>query len=629
MSREGEWFPRPNLNSINKRFHRLNPVVKGGLRFALAGLAVGTITAREVLAKPDENISEPHQIAEEYFNNHSPSDPQSIIVRFKKTVSEDEKNQIRGQHGLRKDKEIQQIRVEKLHVDSSRKDLIIDALRNDSKIDFAEPDYIAQGDFIPDDPLYPSQWALLKINAPQAWDKTRGSSAVIIAVIDGGLDLGHPDFAGKNITGFDFVNNDSDPSDDHGHGTHVTGIIVANINNAIGISGISGESNVLKIYKVLDENNFGYYFNIAQAIIQAVEDGAKVINISIVGFSPSTQLQDAINFAKSRGVVVVAAAGNTGSNETVYPAFYAFAVAATDENDLRATFSTYGAWIDLAAPGVNINSTYLRSKGALYIIMSGTSMASPHVAGGAALLFAAGATSNIQVEWLLKNGAVDLGEIGPDQYYGSGRLDLKSSLNLLEEQKTPTPSPTATETNTPTATSTSTATATQTATNTSTPVPSGTPTSTATMTPTVTSTHTPTPSQTPTSTLTPKPTETPTSSATKTATSSQTATASATPTSSPTVENTPSPTITPSQTSTSITVPSETPTSTATITSSATTAATAVRLTPTLTPKPDLETATPTSTSSPKPITQTPVATVPTPGGWKVRIPIIINQWRN
>jgi len=266
-------------------------------------------------------------------------------------------------------------------------------------VEYAEPNYIYERMVVPNDQHYGVQWALPKISAPSAWDITTGSTTVKVAVLDTGYDTTHPDLYPQVVSSKDFTILDGSPDtvqDGHGHGTHVAGTVAALTNNSIGVAAI-GWNTKLMIGKVLGNNGSGYLSEIANGITWAADNGAKVINMSLGGSSGSTTLQNAVNYAWNKGVVLVAAAGNAGNTRQTYPAAYTncIAVAATTSNDSRASFSTYGSWVDCAAPGVDIASTY---KGSAYAYMSGTSMAAPHVAGLAGLVWATShGTSNTNV----------------------------------------------------------------------------------------------------------------------------------------------------------------------------------------------------------------------------------------
>lgn len=241
---------------------------------------------------------------------------------------------------------------------------------------------------IPNDPLYQDQWGLSKIQADLAWEVSHGSSSADIAIVDTGINGSHPDLALKLKASVDctvsYTCPPSLPVDFNGHGTHVAGIASAVTNNSIGVAGLAWEGSLVSV-KALDDNGSGYYSWVSNAIYWAADNGVKVINLSLGGNSPSKTLERAINYAWDKGVVIVAAAGNNGSAKKTYPAYYknAIAVAATNSDDKKAWFSNYGLWVDVAAPGENIISTYKDG----YEKLSGTSMSTPFVSGLAALLY--------------------------------------------------------------------------------------------------------------------------------------------------------------------------------------------------------------------------------------------------
>ncbi|MDB5099692.1 MAG: peptidase, partial [Cyanobacteria bacterium RYN_339] len=253
----------------------------------------------------------------------------------------------------------------------------------DPAVEVVEPDYRMYTYATPTDPSYGQQWDMAKIQLGAALDVTPGKESALVACVDSGVDYNHPDLAGQVAKGHDFVNNDDDPMDDNGHGSHTAGTVAARTNNGTGIAGVAGGCKVLAV-KVMDANGGGDVSNISAGIDYAVKAGAKVINLSLGAPQESQILHAAVQQAVKAGVVVVAAAGNDGSTTRNYPAAYpeVLSVGATDENDARANFSTFGSWVKIAAPGTHILSTF---KGA-YKQLDGTSMASPHVAGAAALV---------------------------------------------------------------------------------------------------------------------------------------------------------------------------------------------------------------------------------------------------
>lgn len=274
-----------------------------------------------------------------------------------------------------------------------------DALRADPRLAYAEPNYryhilevaeeadeASHATYNPPGEDLGPLWGIRKIQAPEAWDRTRGKASVLVAVIDTGVDYRHDDLAGFVVKGPDLVNRDGDPMDDHGHGTHVAGTIAARANGT-GVVGVAYGVKVLAI-KALDEDGSGPEDQIARAIDAAIQNGARVINMSLGGPDDSRALRDAVARAHRKGVLCVVAAGNDGNTRNGYPAAYpdAFAVGATDTADRRTYFSNYGRYVQIAAPGAGILSS---AAGGGYERLSGTSMAAPHVAGAAGLLLSA------------------------------------------------------------------------------------------------------------------------------------------------------------------------------------------------------------------------------------------------
>lgn len=279
-----------------------------------------------------------------------------------------------------------------VRVPANQVEALVRAYRSEVSVQFAEPDYIAYAILTPNDPHFDKQWGMVKIEAPKAWDVTTGSFEVRIAICDTGIDQDHEDLAAKIVANKNFTRSRT-VDDRHGHGTHVAGIAAAITNNGKGVAGVGFESSLMNV-KVLDDTGMGFYSWVANGIIWAADNGAKVINLSLGGSSPSDTLESAVDYAWGKGCVLVAAAGNDNTDSPMYPAYYAncIAVAATDKNDAKATFSNYGPWVDIAAPGVDIFSTMPNHRNRIGILhygsLSGTSMAAPHVSGVAALVFA-------------------------------------------------------------------------------------------------------------------------------------------------------------------------------------------------------------------------------------------------
>jgi M6 family metalloprotease-like protein len=247
-------------------------------------------------------------------------------------------------------------------------------------VQMSEADYVVQAQEVPTDPLAGEQWALTSLNMPTVWESNSTTTARI-AVIDSGIENEHPDLAGRVVLERDFVEGDALAQDDFGHGTAVAGVIAAQ-HNTMGIAGLAPTTELIDL-RVLDARGQGRYTQVAAAIIYAADNGAQIINLSLGGSAASITLQNAIDYALSRGVTVVAAAGNTGS-DLLFPANYApvIAVGSLDADGQVSSFSARGAGVDVYAPGGSILST---TRGADYLTRSGTSLAAPHVAAALAL----------------------------------------------------------------------------------------------------------------------------------------------------------------------------------------------------------------------------------------------------
>ena len=281
----------------------------------------------------------------------------------------------------------------------------------------------------------------------QAWDITRGSNDIIVAVVDTGVDMDHPELKDYLIEGYDFINEDSDPDDDNGHGTHVAGIIGASINNSLGIAGVASGVKIMPV-KVLKANSGGNSHNIARGIVWAVNHGARVINLSLGTASSNNELNMAITYALGKNVVVTAANTNDGENKPKYPAAYSgmgvIAVGATNIKNKLADFSNWGKWTSVVAPGVNILSTYPQGKGPSeletilgtrdYNILSGTSQATPYISGIAALLLSyKPELTNYQVKYILENTAQKLNSKSFDDHFGNGLVNAYKALKMVEK----------------------------------------------------------------------------------------------------------------------------------------------------------------------------------------------------
>ncbi|MEV7624390.1 S8 family serine peptidase [Actinoplanes sp. NPDC089786] len=317
-------------------------------------------------------------------------------------------------------------------VPRSRVAAVADELRADPAVAYVEPDHIAHAAAVvtPNDPYYAQQWGIAKTRVNTAWTASRGSAAITVAVVDTGVKR-LPDLAANLLPGYDFVNSDTDPADDDGHGTMTAQVIAATPNNGAGVAGICWTCKILPV-KVLGAGGSGSYSNIAAGIRYAADHGADIINLSLGGSSDSQVLRSAVAYAVSKNALVIAAAGNEGSAALHYPAAMpsVLAVGASTPGDARYPWSNYGAsWADLAAPGCN---PVLNTAGVL-TNFCGTSSATPFASGVAALLVAAKpAATPATVRLALEKTAVKLA--GNWLAAGSGRIDAAAALSTVRGQ---------------------------------------------------------------------------------------------------------------------------------------------------------------------------------------------------
>lgn len=302
-------------------------------------------------------------------------------------------------------------------------------------VEYIEPNYIYKTQEIPNDPDYNKQWNLRSINIEAAWEETKGEG-ITVAVIDTGVTQ-VPDLKQtKLVPGYDFVNDQVNASDDNGHGTHVAGTIAQSTNNGYGVAGIAYQAQVMPL-KVLSRGGGGEVADIAEAIRFAADNNADVINMSLGGGGASQIMQEAIDYAYNKGVVVVAAAGNANQNSANYPARYprVISVAALDSAGVKAPYSNYGAGVDISAPGGSegakiIQETIDAGTGKpVFADYQGTSMAAPHVAGVAALVKASGISEPEAVLNVLQQSARQIKE-DPLNHFGAGQLDAAAAVKL-------------------------------------------------------------------------------------------------------------------------------------------------------------------------------------------------------
>ncbi|WP_128101694.1 S8 family peptidase [Paenibacillus sp. DCT19] len=360
-------------------------------------------------------------MAESKFHPHA---PKQLLVKFREGTTPDEMHTLHRKGRCNVAETYEDMGWFRLE---SRKNMLrmLKHYKDHELIEHAEPNYYVNASFTPNDPFFPYQYNLPKINAPAAWDINQSNSTIKIAIIDTGVQLNHPELAAKLLPGYDYVDYDNIPEDGNGHGTHVAGIAASITNNGVGIAGVAPLASIVPL-RVLDNNGQGTMGNVGNGLVFAANNGVQVINLSLGGPMGEAFLQAAVQYAWDRGAVIIAAAGNDNTSYPIVPASYpnVIAVASTDPSDLKSNFSNYGPWVDMAAPGDTILSTYL---GGSYAYLSGTSMAAPHVAGVAALLAAKGKT-NAQIRDALCFASDPVS--GSGIYWQYGRLNAYQSLQV-------------------------------------------------------------------------------------------------------------------------------------------------------------------------------------------------------
>ena len=385
-----------------------------------------------------------------------------IIVKFRKDVSEEHIKQINSKYGTEDIYTSPFAGFKRIRIAPGKSpEEIVGLYNSDSNVEYAEPDYYAYAHFIPNDQYYNFQWNFKQtggINIEPAWDLTTGDPNVIAAVLDTGVAYEDyknfqiaPDLVNTHfVPGYDFYKNDSHPNDEEGHGTHVTGTIAQSTNNSIGTAGIAFNCSIMPV-RVLNKRGEAPYSVIADGVYFAADNGAKIINMSLGGTSNSITLRDAVAYAYNQGVTIICSAGNEYQvgNPVEYPAAYdsyCIAVGATRYDRTRAYYSNTGSYLDLAAPGGDLNvdqngdgygdgilqQTFGNNPADWdYWFYTGTSMAAPHVSGVAALLVSVGITQPDDVRAALQMTAIDLGAAGRDNSYGWGLVNPLAALRYF------------------------------------------------------------------------------------------------------------------------------------------------------------------------------------------------------
>jgi subtilisin family serine protease len=312
-------------------------------------------------------------------------------------------------------------------------------LANNPQLKFAELDRRVPRTLVANDPYLGSQWHTAKVNAASAWDISQGAG-VVIAILDSGVDAAHPDLSSRIVPGWNVWDNNSNTSDVHGHGTAVAGTAAATMNNAMGVAGIAGQAKIMPV-RIADSSGYATFSSIAQGITYAADHGARVASISFKNLPTSSTVQSAAQYMKGKGGLVVVSAGNDAINENFTPTTTMIPVSATDSSDKLTSFSSYGAYVAMSAPGIDIWTT---NRGGGYGAWWGTSFATPNTAGTIALIMGANPSlTSSQVESVLYSSATDLGAPGRDIYFGYGRINTAAAVQAAKGSSAPPPDSTA------------------------------------------------------------------------------------------------------------------------------------------------------------------------------------------
>jgi len=349
-----------------------------------------------------------------------------LIVAFRAGVSPTQRFNIFRNHGATVVEDIgNNQRLVRIRVPVPLLDLAQRLLVLLPQVKFVEKNYEFEPALVPDDTQYVDQWHLPRIQAPQAWDLTQGTAGAVIAILDSGVDATHPDLASKLVPGYNTYSGNTSTTDTYGHGTEVAGAAAALTNNGQGVAGVAGGAPIMPV-RVTDGTGRATSASIANGIIWAADHGARVLNLSFNGIAGNATIRTAAEYATNRGSLVVAASGNCGCVDPTPDNPFILSVSATDEADGLLALSSTGPFVDLAAPGNNIFTTAMFG---LYLSDSGTSLASPIVAGVAALMFAAQPTlTPAAATQLLASTAVPLGGSAYNASFGHGRVDALAAV---------------------------------------------------------------------------------------------------------------------------------------------------------------------------------------------------------
>lgn len=370
--------------------------------------------------------------------------PHCVIVEARPGLSEAALNSILSAHGG-KGRKLGQSRLYVVDLPANASETAVAALlAHRPELKFAELDRVVHATASVNDPYFGSEWHLTKIGAPTAWNTTQGAG-VIIAILDSGINVNHPDLVARLVPGYNVYSGNTDLTDVCGHGTAVAGVAAATSNNATGVAGVAGAASIMPIRVAYADSTTGgctaYYSTVASGLTYAADHGARVANISYGGVAGSSTIMSAANYMKSKNGLVFVSAGNNNIDENITSDGSMIAVSATDANDAKASFSSWGTFVTLSAPGTSIVTT---DNTGSYSTWQGTSFSSPLTAGVAALVMSARPDlSGAQVQSLLYSTAVDLGAAGLDPVFGYGRVNagaaVQAALSFVAPRDTTAP----------------------------------------------------------------------------------------------------------------------------------------------------------------------------------------------
>ncbi len=398
------------------RISALNPV----RRFALAAVSLAAAAA----CGPAWAQDQPEHPVQSQSNGWALG---RILVAPKSGLSDVEFDKILKGHGAGARRKLDGINVHVVELPiqaRGREHALAQALARNPHIKFAEVDAFVPPSSTANDTYFPNAWHLSKTGTTTAWDSSKGGG-VTIAILDSGVDATHPDLAGKLVAGYNFFDGNTNTADVYGHGTKAAGTAAAMTNNSAGVSAVAADSKIMPI-RVAGTDGWATWSALSSGTTWAADHGARVISMSFQNPSSSSSVLSAASYARSKGAVVIGAAGNTSAYDATAPSDLMTIVAGTSSTDARASWSTYGPSVDIAAPGVGVYTTI---KGGGYGTWSGTSAATPVTAGVAALVIAANpALRSADVDKILYSTALDLGTVGKDEYYGAGRVDAGAAI---------------------------------------------------------------------------------------------------------------------------------------------------------------------------------------------------------